>query len=1359
MAPETAHRRRKHEVAIHSHHHTTGDVIHNTHDEGSSTPDLHSTRKRSGTHNLSRTGYHEEKCRNVLVRYCAHIPRNYQYKDGIQQIFLILREHLGDENLDLAGGVLYELIEVDCEHTDDPGAAFQRWKCDHLRRYADLELPHVPHMTTITTSFIPTQKLAQWRSTHSSRYPFVLSDSSTSAERASVDPSCIRNRKAWLIDHTLYVSSRSDGTRPLNRPNPKEFHEMQWNHEYGTQGRFVEERDVPIISPGRPSKTSPQKTTDSLLNTSNRCKGLRRYSPGIGLLQKLAGRVSMHHKTPEVEQKRRSWMHGSLMFDTSLLRDKRADPEIDVTSLLGGFQVPNSIFARKHLLIEASDSLPTSIFLTQMPTAESKATDTIVEAATKGLLDKAQAWSFRGPFTPQLGFDGGLDYQWGLQEPTIASKRCDVIASTKEAPDLRHHDRFEGSKSKRTNIHETHQRISAKRQGMIFSPGIGGKGDRDTIRSPSSNYTTSSRSVFDGSSATVPRGLNEKECLQSPPSGQSSALSTKPYSTLSISDRIESIATERSILRTQGKLEFGSTFELPGWGMPFRVGLPSPLAVATIERMALERRSIFPGVGASPRVTYCAADSIGLGDEKAILKKHTSVKDTLPSRPSPLSPTPPSSSSSGFLNERDQAKVWGWLGSATRSNQDPNFLNPFTDWTSQSTDSSSTAGQSPQNSALPEGMNVPTPKQDLSPAPRQLLRDWPLSQATPSRLPTTQSRVKHVHFTNSTKMDSTPKRGRSAGDPEMVRARAPSRGEPFHSRAASYSQQDRTGSRVPYYNHSRDNSVASSRTYQQLGKVPSPERGRSLQRRYEFPSSDSDNALSPVFEGDMDNRESHITTMTDIMNGSRGESPQRPRSMSRHKSPPKPAGYSSTQQKEKRRPTPLDLRDVRKYVVNSNIQPIHNPISPTESEMAEVFEDGDSSVYADGTAFPSYDEAPLRAPEESGVSGVNILRGYNDWRESQSGGGPVARNGYLYAKSMKEQDSVPEIPNESDQVPQRQQAKEAVSRPSTTNESPKKPEEPEAPPFTPLTPYLMNTRVASKTLIGDKGWLEDTAAQGKKPESKKSTSFMGNFKKTARKIAEITEFRAGQPRAHTARELNISLDPREQSLLYCELEFILSNTLSGYINIQLHSGRLNAHVHAKISDAWEQKGRPKVTGFRYDLETQIDMIAAHVGTFRFYGPHQTDSDLIKGLLYGMKMNARVMRVRTYCQPDPVIAKHILDAQVLTQLLDSPESAQIPLAEVAQFFKVIIEREQDVRTKREAEQSFVEYAPNAGLIPRSPEALSPPKGKYPGEYRVKNQINVPVNERTVSGTVLEPKAYDPSQSRLQANEGRQPWHGA
>ncbi|KAI9898136.1 hypothetical protein N3K66_006496 [Trichothecium roseum] len=115
----------------------------------------------SGTTSPDHFGFNEEKCRNVLGRYCAHIPRNYQYRDGVRLVFLVLRDHLGDENLGRAGGVLYEMIEIDCQHTDDKGAAFQRWRHDHMNRHFDLELPHVPHLTTITSNIVPTAALVR----------------------------------------------------------------------------------------------------------------------------------------------------------------------------------------------------------------------------------------------------------------------------------------------------------------------------------------------------------------------------------------------------------------------------------------------------------------------------------------------------------------------------------------------------------------------------------------------------------------------------------------------------------------------------------------------------------------------------------------------------------------------------------------------------------------------------------------------------------------------------------------------------------------------------------------------------------------------------------------------------------------------------------------------------------------------------------------------------------------------------------------------------------------------------------------------------------------------------------------------
>lgn len=181
--------------------------------------------------------------------------------------------------------------------------------------------------------------------------------------------------------------------------------------------------------------------------------------------------------------------------------------------------------------------------------------------------------------------------------------------------------------------------------------------------------------------------------------------------------------------------------------------------------------------------------------------------------------------------------------------------------------------------------------------------------------------------------------------------------------------------------------------------------------------------------------------------------------------------------------------------------------------------------------------------------------------------------------------------------------------------------------------------------------------------------------------------------------MTISLDPREQSLLYCELEFTLSNALDMYIKTQLNGGRLDPAKLKKVADSWAAKGRPRVVGFRYDLETQVELVRLHLYQFRFYHSHYSNSHhhretlsgggaedsttAVDAVLYAMKCNARIMRVRTLCQPDSVIAKHVLDAQSLLCLLGAAEGMHRALAEVSQFFKVVVERERAVRRTREA----------------------------------------------------------------------------
>lgn len=113
-------------------------------DDNSETVSLPSTtfnvQSDTGTPCHDRQGWSEDQCRRVLIRYCQHIPRNYQYADGVHEVYQILRTHLGDENLDLSIGVLHELIEVDTTFTWEEGAAFKRWQFDHSLR----TVSHIP---------------------------------------------------------------------------------------------------------------------------------------------------------------------------------------------------------------------------------------------------------------------------------------------------------------------------------------------------------------------------------------------------------------------------------------------------------------------------------------------------------------------------------------------------------------------------------------------------------------------------------------------------------------------------------------------------------------------------------------------------------------------------------------------------------------------------------------------------------------------------------------------------------------------------------------------------------------------------------------------------------------------------------------------------------------------------------------------------------------------------------------------------------------------------------------------------------------------------------------------------------------
>ncbi|KAL1835621.1 hypothetical protein VTJ49DRAFT_6331 [Mycothermus thermophilus] len=274
--------------------------------------------------------------------------------------------------------------------------------------------------------------------------------------------------------------------------------------------------------------------------------------------------------------------------------------------------------------------------------------------------------------------------------------------------------------------------------------------------------------------------------------------------------------------------------------------------------------------------------------------------------------------------------------------------------------------------------------------------------------------------------------------------------------------------------------------------------------------------------------------------------------------------------------------------------------------------------------------------------------------------------------------------------------------------------------YTTLAAYLpegvTHVRKASKTLIGEGGWLENTSKPVASPSPNRSGGFLTSLVKRAKEMIETNqEHRASRKSGkgkQTASHLAISLNPREQSLLYCELEFVIATALNDYLTAQFNAGRLQADRLSKIDEDWQRKGRARVVGFRYDMETQLDLVRAHVHDFKFHthggqvfappagtstaGPPTTATVL--STIDTAKAIARTLRVRTYCAPDMVIAKQLLDCQGLFNLLGCPDHQQIKLAEIMAFFraavekqKILAEHEQKVREQQQkvAEQVAAE----------------------------------------------------------------------
>ncbi|KAL2179804.1 uncharacterized protein P884DRAFT_275410 [Thermothelomyces heterothallicus CBS 202.75] len=448
-----------------------------------------------------------------------------------------------------------------------------------------------------------------------------------------------------------------------------------------------------------------------------------------------------------------------------------------------------------------------------------------------------------------------------------------------------------------------------------------------------------------------------------------------------------------------------------------------------------------------------------------------------------------------------------------------------------------------------------------------------------------------------------------------------------------------------------------------IKNMPPRGRSRSPAKAYQAATTSArrERSRSPVKYNDSETPESQRTIQGFQMSG-RSASPRKAQEARFDKTTPMTHGTPtrSGERSVRSPPAPIDTDLARAHArmdaLRLGKQPavvIHNPPerSPSPSRLPTQYnaaEDSASSYYSQDSSAERYPStiSPLRIQKDDGPRHLSILQEYTEKKNSARGSEKGSEKSEKHA-----------IANESSSGPELA--------------------------YTPLAPFLPQSaptvRKASKTLIGEGGWLENTSKPDQNGSPSRGGGFLGNLVKKAKEMIEANQDNRAQRKSResdksrpASRQLAISLSPREQSLLYCELEFALATALNDYITAQFNAGRLDADRLKKTAEDWQRKGRPRVVGFRYDMETQLDLVRAHVHDFKFYS-RVAATTAILGILDTAKTNARVLRIRTYCQPDTVIAKQLLDSQGLFNILGCPEEQQIKLAEIIAFFKAAIER--------------------------------------------------------------------------------------
>ncbi|KAI2732152.1 hypothetical protein CBS147332_1291 [Penicillium roqueforti] len=198
----------------------------------------------------------------------------------------------------------------------------------------------------------------------------------------------------------------------------------------------------------------------------------------------------------------------------------------------------------------------------------------------------------------------------------------------------------------------------------------------------------------------------------------------------------------------------------------------------------------------------------------------------------------------------------------------------------------------------------------------------------------------------------------------------------------------------------------------------------------------------------------------------------------------------------------------------------------------------------------------------------------------------------------------------------------------------------------------------TKTLFGKKGYLDDyegrrdTRFRFFKEAIERGHSTFGNIKGMFWDENRGLISPSTKPSIVTENTAPITLNTEVQSILYAEIEGMITHAANEFLMKEYYDGHLSTSSLQKVKRRWEKKHMPGVPEFRFDQGTQYRIISANREHLNFGRP---SNGLGRNTVLGnWKRIWKNMSIRTFVSPDSVIKKNIHDIMDLLELLNARE---------------------------------------------------------------------------------------------------------